>query len=425
MKIKIIKNSKIVKNLFKLLFAIVLLVIFVGCSKGGSLTSAPLNSNHENRYDNKAPGGQDGTNDPNGIPGGQDGTSDPNGVPGGQDGTSDPNGVPGGQDGTSDPNGVPGGQDGTSDPNGVPGGQDGANEDNSGEESYQFSITQSVHEQKEVDILMVIDNSGSMNNNHKNLGQRFGNLFNDNLQRVDWQMAFISSCFGTTNNPEVFYNLRGVSDNTQQIISPELENPENAFQNTISSKQGGACSVTEFEGILNMINSPETHPEGFFRQDALLAIVIVTDERDNTDVTSSDIITAVEDNFGQLKQFTTYGLIVEPGDVMCDNQEPDVHYKVDQLVQKTGGITGSICAEDYSPIMTNIGNHIERTLEYHEVLLKHTNVIEDSINLNCTLSQSEIECPSRSFDSVANKILFDTPPAEGVTVQISYRYRSD
>ena len=41
---------------------------------------------------------------------------------------------------------------------------------------------------------MVIDNSGSMIENHRNLGQRFGSLFNSNLQRVDWQMAFISSC---------------------------------------------------------------------------------------------------------------------------------------------------------------------------------------------------------------------------------------
>ena len=390
----------IIKEPFKILILAFFLLNFVGvgCSKGGSLISGSRSSSSEtsNQVNNSK----------SGVPGGEDGTSNPNGVPGGSDGENGPNGVPGGSDGENGPNGVPGGGDGS----------------NSGEETYQFSITQSLHEQREVDILMVIDNSGSMSENHQNLGQRFGNLFNSNLQRVDWQMAFISSCFGVNNN-KVFYNLREV-DGTQQILSSQLASPGNIFLNTVSSKQGGGCSVTEFEGILNMINSPETHPEGFFRSDALLAIVIITDERDATDVKALDIITAVQDNFGQSKQFAAYGLIVEPGDVACDLQEPDVHYKVDDLVQRTGGVTGSICATDYSNIMAEIGTHIEGVLAYHEIMLRHTNVVEDSINLNCTLSTSAIACPNWELDSEANKILFDTPPAEGVTVQISYRYQS-
>ena len=422
MKIKFVKNPKTVKNLFKFFFPALLLAnFFVGCGKGGSLSSTPIDSSHEtaSQTDNPkgVPGGQDGENNPKGVPGGQDGENDPNGVPGGQDGENDPNGVPGGQDGENDPNGVPGGQDGENDPNGVPGGQDGGN---SNEEAYQFSITQSVHEQKEVDILMVIDNSGSMNDNHTNLGQRFGDLFNNNLQRVDWQMAFISTCFKENDS---FYNLKGISGN-HQIISSQLEDPESVFRSTISSKQGGGCSLTEFKGVLNVINSPGSHPEGFFRKDALLAIVIVTDDTDTTDVTALDIITAARDTFGQSKQFTTYGLIVEPGGVMCDNREPAVNYKVADLAHRTGGITGSICAEDYSPIMADIGTHIERTLAY-EVLLRHTNVVESSISLNCSLSQNTVECPNWNFDSETNKILFDTPPEEGVTVQISYRYLSE
>ena len=321
-----------------------------------------------------------------------------------------------------DSNGVPGGQDETGG-NGVPGGQDETGDSN---ETYTFSITQSAHEQKEVDILMAIDNSGSMGDNHTNLGQRFGNLFNDNLQRIDWQMAFISTCFGWGNSyPKIFYDLRGLADTNHQILSPQLANPGDIFLNTISSGQGGGCSTTDFAGILNMINSPETHPQGLFRSDALLAIVIVTDDTDGTDVRASDIITAVENNFGQFKQFATYGLIVEPGDIACNSREPNVNYKVADLAEKTGGITGSICAEDYSSIMDDIGTHIGRVLVYHEVMLRHTNVVEDSVSLNCSLSQNAVvECPSWEFDSESNKILFDSPPEEGVTVEISYSYQS-
>ena len=426
-------KKKIIKNAFKAIVLSFLFLNLASCGKGGSLRSAPPSPEIASEIDgsDRVPGGQDETGDPNGVPGGQDETGDPNGVPGGQDGTGGSNGVPGGSDGTGGSNGVPGGSDGTGDSNEI---------------SYQFSITQSVDEQKEVDILMAIDNSGSMTDNHINLGQRFGNLFNDNLQRVNWQMAFISSCFGvpadytlaasleiqaipgvvlhTGINSPAFFQLQGTEDNSaHQILSPSFTNPGNIFLNTISSRQHGECSYVEFQAILNMINSPETHPQGFFREDALLAIVIVTDERDMTDVKASDIITAVKDTFGEFKQFATYGLIVEPGDIECDIQEPDVHYKIDDLVQKTGGITGSICAEDYSPIMANIGTHIEGVLAYHEVMLRHTNVVEDSIALSCSLSGNSIECPSWEPDSESNKILFDTPPEAGVKVEISYRYQ--
>ena len=403
-------KKKIIKNSFKLLFLTFFLFNLVGCAKGGKLISGPLSSSLPSENDT-----------PNGTTDSSDDTNGQDGVPGGLDGTNGQGGVPGGSDGANGQDGVPGGSDGANNPDGVHGGSDGAN--NPDEHSYQFSITQSVHEQKEVDILMVIDNSGSMNDNHRNLGQRFGNLFNDNLQRVDWQMAFISSCFG--GRSEIFYDLQGVSDGTHHVLSPQLENPENIFRNTISSKQGGGCSTTEFEGILNMINSPETHPQGFFRPDALLAVVIVTDDKDTTNTTSSDIITAVQDTFGQFKLFTAYGLIVLPGDVMCNTREPNVNYKTEDLVQKTGGITGSICAEDYSPIMADIGAHIEKTLTYTEVLLRHTSIVEGTVDLSCSQSQNTITCPVWEFDSQANKVIFDTPPAEGVTVQISYRYQSE
>ena len=425
------KSKSIEKPLKILVLSFIFLnVIGVGCGRGGSLISTPSGREMASNIGNSksgVPGGSDGENGSNGVPGGSDGESGSNGVPGGSDGENGSNGVPGGSDGENGSNGVPGGSDGENGSNGVPGGSDGG----SLEKIYSFSITQTAREQKEVDILMVMDNSCSMYgkcggapDRYGSLKQRFGNFLSDDLQRVDWQMAFISSAFGTKGRAKIFYNLLGVFGvNNQKVLSSQLDNPENIFQNTLSSGQGGAESYMEFQAILNMINSPETHPERFFRPNALLAIVIITDENDTTNVRASDIITAVQNNLDQ--ELVTYGLIAEPGDIEC-GQEPlvDINYKVADLVQKTGGITGSVCdEEDYGNIMADIGNHVERVLVYHEVMLKHANVVEDSITLNCSLSGSSVECPSWEFDSESNKILFDSPPEEGVTVEISYSYQ--
>ena len=67
------------------------------------------------------------------------------------------------------------------------------NEDDNNTLFYQFSLTQASHTNKGIDILMVIDNSNSMESNHQGLGSRFNDLFNETLKTVDWQMAFLSS----------------------------------------------------------------------------------------------------------------------------------------------------------------------------------------------------------------------------------------
>ena len=365
-----------IENYFKIVFSICLiffLINSIGCSKGGRLISSPisLSSESNQQADDSSP------------------STD-------LDKKSD-----------SDSDEVPGGLD------------------KQGEHSYEFSITQNVHEQKEVDILLTVDNSYSMYENHLSLGYRFGDLFSNDLQSVDWQMAFISSCFGVKgriSRPSIFYNLRNAEGDMDghHILSSESTNPGEIFLNTISSQQGGSCSQSEFGGIFNMINSPETHPEGFFREDALLAVVIVTDDKDSTDITTSNIITSVKTAFGEFKLFTVYGLTVTPDLGECiDQGEPNVNYKVEDLIQKTGGIPGNICAEDYSPIMEKIGSHIEKTLEYKEVKLRHENVLESTIEVTFSQDSKDWE-----FESETNKIIFDTAPTENTVVTISYRYLS-
>lgn len=285
------------------------------------------------------------------------------------------------------------------------------------QKTHQFSITQLAHENTKLDMVWVIDNSGSMNGNHQDLRNRFSHLFNQNLRSSDWQIAFISSAKG-----DEFYYLKDSSGGNLQgnprILSPKLPNFEDIFKNTISSKQFGESSTREFQAIFDMINDPEKEP-GFFRPDALLAVVVVTDDTDTSEPGPLDIMESVKNNFGPSKKFVTYGIIVEP-DRNCG--EPRVNYKVADLALRTGGITGSICEKDYSFVMASIGDHIQKELLFKDIPLKHNNVIENSIKLAFTPAQNE---QNWQFDSQTNKITFNIPPIEGTTVQISYDYHSE
>ena len=296
--------------------------------------------------------------------------------------------------------------------------------------THQFSITQLAYTNTKLDMLWFIDNSPSMDDTHEELRHSFDNLFSQELQSIDWQMAFTSIEPGSS-----FYSLKDSNGQNltgePRILSSSTSNFEEIFKNTISSRQSGPWgSYYELQSVFDKVNSLENDLQ-FLRSDALLAVILVSDELDQSPQSPLDIIEAVEDNFGQSKKFLTYGLIIEPGDVTCIETQKakggwsvwaSINYKVAELVRLTGGITGSICEEDYSFMMANIGDHIQKELLFKDVSLEHNNVIEDSINLTFTPDQNK---QSWEFDSQTNKIVFDIPPIEDTKVHISYNYRSE
>ena len=160
-------------------------------------------------------------------------------------------------------------------------------------------------------------------------------------------------------------------------------------------------------------------------------MILVSDELDKSSQNPLDIIEAVKNKFGLSKKFFAYGIVIEPGDSACIETQKSkggwsvwasINYKVAELVRLTGGITGSICEDDYSFMMANIGDHIQKELLFKDILLEHNNVIEDSINLTFTPDQNK---QSWKFDSQTNKIVFDIPPIESTKVHISYNYGSE
>lgn len=354
------------------------------------------------------------------------------------DKNNDDNALPNnGNDTETDDNALPNDEDdtGTEDDDALPN-----DEDDGNTRVHTFSLTQKANENKEVDIVMIIDNSGSMAQNHLDLRYRFNELFNEEtLGSTDWQMAFLSSAYygsSPLNESNGFYHLRDFSGNNisgdHQILSPAYDNYEELFINTISSRQGGVSSLGELFALMNMINHFNTI-QNFFRKDALLAVIIISDElaattgyvtnpetgqRQTIGITLDDIATAAQENFGLSKQFVNYGIILEPNDPHC--QEASANEQVALLAQKTGGFTESICNPDYSSIMSNIGESIKKKLDFEEIPLPHeSRVVEGSVELSFKPRRNK-----KDWKHEGNKIVFtNEPPAEGTKITIEYRYR--
>ena len=328
-----------------------------------------------------------------------------------------------------------------------------------------FEVTQSLVDPK-VDILLVIDTSGSMDHHQQKLAERFGNLvagLSTSELSIDWQMAFINA---DDSDPEVeadgyhgrFYNLEDADGEVEvagekvSILTADLSGDsdylQQIFLNTINrgdktdregSYDENGVFVKEDSGIevplrniKNAIAKRGNENSGFFREDSTLVTIILSNEdelsngqaKDGVEPTdASEVIQAVSDAFGSDKRFVSYGIIIKPEDTACRDSEESRSGRQSptygSFIHELSAKTYSICEEDYSNILLDIGSHLEASLTLSSIPLRFGNVIANSVKLTFTPAENE---QSGSFDVSSNTYIFDEKPANGTTIKIEYKY---
>src|SRR5687768_11484765 len=124
-----------------------------------------------------------------------------------------------------------------------------------------------------VDVLWIVDNSGSMQQEQTKLGNNFGSFIQyfTSLQ-LDFNMAVITS--------DVEVGTKG------QFVGPVMNastpNLTQAFLNQVNVGTGGSGQERGLEAARLALSEPNlSGPNaGFLRSNAILAIIVVTDEED-------------------------------------------------------------------------------------------------------------------------------------------------
>jgi len=201
----------------------------------------------------------------------------------------------------------------------------------------------------DVDILFVIDNSGSMGSNQTNLKNNFDSFMAAfSSAGVSYQIALI-----TTDNPTF------VGD----IITSATADPISEFRSQIDSIGTHGSAIEQ--GLLMAHNSTSgagdaspSSPTGFFRTASRLVIVYISDEPDMS--TYASTLTPSDYSSQLLSLKSSAGLIVAhaiAGDYPsgCSSnggaQFGDRYYDV---VGDLGGTFMSICASDWSTTMDSL-----------------------------------------------------------------------
>jgi hypothetical protein len=247
--------------------------------------------------------------------------------------------------------------------------------------SHQTDDFQQNTEPK-TDVIWVIDNSGSMSDKQDYLGQNARTFVDQaNQSRNDYQLAVIpiewsgsadtgfphiadsnSSFPGAKINPGQFFG-------TPQVIRRTDADPAGELEKNI--KIGDCCADDAESGLeaskaalTNPLITDPTMPNStFVRDDAKLAIIVLSDEEDQG---ASQSVQYYVDLFQQLKgaantQLFSFHAIV--GDVPdgCDATVNGVAIHADagkrymEAVTRTNGIFRSICTTDWGKIAQDIG----------------------------------------------------------------------
>lgn len=289
------------------------------------------------------------------------------------------------------------------------------NNNESSTQGYTSAVFSEIFNQTEsgvLDILIVIDDSGSMNVEQQLVAANLPSLLTY-IKDSKWRIAVV-----TTGNGR----LTGV-------ISKGDTDPEAKFSQAIAVGAAGNGNEKGIqyakEGLLKLL------PNGtsWLRPDSSVAILIVSDE----DNCSDDGKGCGTNPYAKIDYLTSYistirpatnpvkvhGLFWHPDETR--DQCPSGYNKgkqYAQVVQLTGGTWGSICSSDYSAVLSNISSNLNLQLQnqfnlsYLPVAGTFSLVVKDENGQPLTVAYTRND----------TTITFSEEVPANSTIEVSYRY---
>jgi hypothetical protein len=281
----------------------------------------------------------------------------------------------------------------------------------SGGGSYE-DLVEEIFVQEEisdVDILFVVDNSGSMAGNQSQLAQNIETFMNVFITSgIHYNIGFITTDDATALGP---------------VVDPTSSDPVTEIQNIIDNI-GTMGSPTEkgIEYAYEAMQSGNDFGPGsaFWRYDAKLIVIFISDEDDFGNVTPSTLssyMVAVKGNADYAIAHAVAGDY--PGGCSANGGATE-GYQYYTLVNLLGGTFLSICQDDWGTPLETLAN--DSILKSKFTL--QNNPIEETITVKVDGAE---QSTGWYYDSSTNSVVFDqnnVPQANSI-VYISYNPVSD
>ncbi len=239
-----------------------------------------------------------------------------------------------------------------------------------------------------IDIIWVVDNSGSMDTSQQAIAvnfQRFIDIFEQN--GADFQMVVATSdaykdVFNPSLNMSIYKNGTYVNDLGQTVTAPKilrLDTPdlEKAFIANILRGVSGSGDERTFQSMRSALANTTNQATGFPRADAFLSVIMLSDEDDfswdgagskenlyndpalHTVQSYVDFLDTLTGSTSTNRKFNVNSIAIL--DSACQTQLGGNGRKIavrqNALATATGGLLGSLCG-DFGATLASISNKI-------------------------------------------------------------------
>lgn len=298
----------------------------------------------------------------------------------------------------------------------------------------------------EVDILLVVDNSCSMEPYQQELAENFDNFLTYFIEgNVDYQIGVV-----TTSIRDEFYIGNGCESEVAamepgghlvdgQIITPETADADSIFNEIVNVGTCGDGSEMGLEAARMALEYAQdgTANSGFLRDEAFLSVIFVSDEQDVSPDPVNDYINdlrAAKADGSQRADMNASALVVSDINECSQNQ---INYGAAEgsryvdVAEQSDGLIGNICGDDFESIVTELSLASSRLTDtfYLSNLPDPTTIVvglaipgEEAVEVDCTegwtytlLEEDGEEKPAIVFERSEMP-----PPQTKVTVKYDY-----
>ncbi|HEY3449766.1 MAG TPA: choice-of-anchor D domain-containing protein [Myxococcales bacterium] len=296
--------------------------------------------------------------------------------------------------------------------------------------------------QPKVDVLFVVDNSGSMEGEQDSLGSNFESFIKFALaQGVDYHIAVTTtgvdiSHGGSANNsswgdPDENGCSVPVNGSRARVITPLTPNGEGVFKQNVNVGTNGNGYELLIRPSYLALTSPNLTGcnTGFLRDEATLAVVVVSDAGDQDDQPVGFYVNALLTikGFRHQNMFSFSGIVRPDDESTCaesgDGSE-DYLPRVVQMIDSSGGVRGNICDSNWNQTLETLGQNAfgYRTrffLSNTPDMSKPLVVTVDGVPYEATGTSGDVRW---KYNSQVTAIDFEllAVPEPGSTIEVSY-----
>lgn len=270
---------------------------------------------------------------------------------------------------------------------------------------------QAAQETKKLDIVWIIDNSGSMGDEQTSLGLNFSAFIDDFITKnVDFKMGITTTDVSTADRKG-----RMVPGSDTKLTSAKAKQDEAQFKadfrNLVRVGTNGSGNEKGLEASEGFMHK---HANNFLRQDAYLAVVIISDEEDQSPdsvAAYTDYLKLFKNDDGLLKVYS----IVDVNNINCCQSGVTTGSERYKAASKsTAGVVGDI-RDDFHSVLADMGESIINVLDSFALS-------DEPVDGSLKVYVNGVESQNYTYDAASRSIRFnqDALPPVGAEITVYY-----